>query len=89
MGKVNAAFGIREGTPYNWSKMWCFDKTAQGTDPNNVGQLDIFNSLYNLEPLAASTVTFVPLSAEFIRSYDQYFGKFAPVLLDKDEILAN
>jgi len=86
MGKVNAAFGIRKGTPYNWSKMWCFDKTAQGTDPDNIGQLDIFNSLYNLEPLAASTVTFVPLSAEFIRSYDQYFGKFAPVLLDKDEI---
>ena len=86
MGKVNVGFGARKGTAYNWSKMWCFDKTAQGTDPDNSGQLDIFNDLYNLEPRSANSVTFVPLSAEFIRSYDQYFGKFAPVLLDKDKI---
>jgi len=86
MGKVNAGVGARKGTAYNWSKMWCFDKTAQGTDPDNSGQLDIFNDLYNLEPRSANSVTFVPLSAEFIRSYDQFFGKFAPVLLDKDKI---
>ena len=86
MGKVNVGFGAKKGTAYNWSKMWCFDKTAQGTDPDNIGQVDIFNDLYNLEPRSANSVTFVPLSAEFIRSYDQYFGKFAPVLLDKDKI---
>ena len=73
--------GIAKGQQYQRRHIWAYDKSGKGAGfgvggngPLMSATTDAFSSLYDLKPRNPAIVSFVPLSAEFCYSYNQFYG---------------